>query len=1120
MWIVLLDHSGSMGEPFQGRSTFEGLSRTTQQETKLEAAKEALLRHVAGLGGGARLVVVEFTRTASVVFDGAASDSRLRAALDPLQAGGETDIAAALSCAAEVVRGARGERVYRALAITDGISAIAPARDAAQTLASQGVTIDAILIDVTDEGDALARAISIDGSVTAVTSRPELEAQVGARSEAAAVAAREADEVVASVATDAAAVLQRTPQDDRVAFTVAHPSIVLPETWYSMLVYAHLARLADEVAKRIVARASELGQRPGTSQQPARASIPRDTTLLFRPVVPGVEFNPAEQAIRWTEGLHEAAFRLRATRVESTRVGTVEVYAGGVVVGCIPLALEVAAGAPADVAAHTASASMFRRVFASYSRADADVVDACAATYEALGIYVFVDRRSLRSGDRWRPVVQELIEKSDVFQLYWSRAASDSKEVEREWRSALDLLGSKGDGFVRPLYWDELPPVPRELEPFHFAKLDLPSIARRLGRSAPAPRKPDVPARLQAEVPLPATVVAGYGAAPSLRESVREDVSDAIRLLEATTGLRYYPAPTALVDEVLIRRVREERTPAGPSQQDDVDRALALVDVLQMLSLELHTQFGSSPRTREYQRECDPEGRLSPEAFRELIGLAEWFIAAPLSWPSERPWQKAANTGLGGALARPRSLAVAVHSGIEAVRERLGRCALKRLEVRLPGDAVTHIAADLASAGLVISKAPIDGCYAGGATAQFDTALARTLVALDGLLPALEGADIDSAVGPPVGDLERADALMTLAAQTAYGLPGDGYLLGNFLSGVRLERVTGTGWRSARDRLAALGVRGMSSGSCRLEFLQALAGQFAVLMRGVAGARDEAPYTCSYGISATAWSILERIIPSALRAPVRHHAAEPLPSGEAAVVLEATIPALVDVFEWAATRLPEVIEALRGRGDGDRRLVAVARATFGVFVSGEGAADAVPRRVAADLGPRPDLDLAGQPRVLLCLGAQERFRADLEHGGHPPEASQRLAALLRRAVLVHEHCHAILETGRDEAGGAPSGPRFRDEWGRATPLNEALAAWMELHAARDNPEMKGLVDDYAGIGPYPAWPYAGAVVLEDAYRRDGLEAIRSWVGALRRDPAGAQARFDAVCQVEGGAPKT
>lgn len=85
----------------------------------------------------------------------------------------------------------------------------------------------------------------------------------------------------------------------------------------------------------------------------------------------------------------------------------------------------------------------------------------------AAGIKFFQDVLDLEPGERWEPELYRQIDASDVFFLFWSRAAKESPWVEREWRYGLER---KGDGFIRPVVIEGPPPVepPETLRHLHF----------------------------------------------------------------------------------------------------------------------------------------------------------------------------------------------------------------------------------------------------------------------------------------------------------------------------------------------------------------------------------------------------------------------------------------------------------------------------------------------------------------------------------------------------------------------------------------------------------------------------------------------------------------------------
>src|SRR5579884_278339 len=152
MWIILLDHSSSMGDPFSSEVSQAGPGRVRQveAETKWEAAKRTVMDEVGALNTDEPVCLIAFTSVASIVFEGVAADSDgLGVALDGLSPNNGTDIAAALNMAAE----------YAARA------------------AAAHISVEVILIDPTDEGRTVAEAIQIRGRVTQVFSAPQLRQQ-------------------------------------------------------------------------------------------------------------------------------------------------------------------------------------------------------------------------------------------------------------------------------------------------------------------------------------------------------------------------------------------------------------------------------------------------------------------------------------------------------------------------------------------------------------------------------------------------------------------------------------------------------------------------------------------------------------------------------------------------------------------------------------------------------------------------------------------------------------------------------------------------------------------------------------------------------------------------------
>lgn len=80
---------------------------------------------------------------------------------------------------------------------------------------------------------------------------------------------------------------------------------------------------------------------------------------------------------------------------------------------------------------------------------------------------IFFDVETLRSGQRWEDMLKLEIDRHQTLLLCWSKAASNSKWVDFEWRYALER---KGEEYIEPIPIDppEVCPPPEELNKKHF----------------------------------------------------------------------------------------------------------------------------------------------------------------------------------------------------------------------------------------------------------------------------------------------------------------------------------------------------------------------------------------------------------------------------------------------------------------------------------------------------------------------------------------------------------------------------------------------------------------------------------------------------------------------------
>ena len=243
-----------------------------------------------------------------------------------------------------------------------------------------------------------------------------------------------------------------------------------PLVWHPLHAYIFRESAAFQVEADACERLGERIDEYRRRSEAARRPIARGSTVTAIPRLEGFQFNPPSQTVELHEDWHRLDFRLRA-RPELTGTssnGHLTFMVEGVIVADISISIYVGDRVMTAEMVN-AQGRPYRSIFCSYSRQDTCVVKHVERACKALGIDYLRDVVSLRSGEPWQPALLSMIERADIFQLFWSRNAVRSKYVEDEWRYAL-RLGREPSRFIRPVYWMEpMPPPPPELEHLSFA---------------------------------------------------------------------------------------------------------------------------------------------------------------------------------------------------------------------------------------------------------------------------------------------------------------------------------------------------------------------------------------------------------------------------------------------------------------------------------------------------------------------------------------------------------------------------------------------------------------------------------------------------------------------------
>jgi hypothetical protein len=245
--------------------------------------------------------------------------------------------------------------------------------------------------------------------------------------------------------------------EENVQFTVYRPTTMVAGRWHRMLVFTNIdedpdqapgemspAQEVSERARRILAEEFEsYRQLAADSQFP----IPRESEVTLIPDVPKITFNPPRRSFIWATELrvHDESFLLRAPNdlTGSLARGRLSIFLGHLLLADMAITFRIES-ASSNLSAseqqwNRSSTRPFRKVFASYSHRDEQIVKAMEHHVKALGYDYLRDVVHLRSGQPWSDRLLGLINEADIFQLFWSSNSARSTHVEREWRYALRL---------------------------------------------------------------------------------------------------------------------------------------------------------------------------------------------------------------------------------------------------------------------------------------------------------------------------------------------------------------------------------------------------------------------------------------------------------------------------------------------------------------------------------------------------------------------------------------------------------------------------------------------------------------------------------------------------------
>jgi hypothetical protein len=256
--------------------------------------------------------------------------------------------------------------------------------------------------------------------------------------------------------------------------SVFSPPAVACGDMFLVQVFVHLpeqAEIAKQHAQEFDPDAKRLGMRS------LGIPIERGTELTFYLSISELEVDDPIEQLVWNGRADSVQFGVTVplNLTQKTVIGTVTVSQNSIPIGHLKFKLSITPAASSNSSEPQLVgevAHLYRKAFVSYSSKDRKEVLKRVQGLAATGIEVFQDVLNLEPGDRWEKELYRHIDECDLFLLFWSTAAKESKWVLKEVLYALERQGKDGlhPPEIIPVILEGPPPVspPDELQHLHF----------------------------------------------------------------------------------------------------------------------------------------------------------------------------------------------------------------------------------------------------------------------------------------------------------------------------------------------------------------------------------------------------------------------------------------------------------------------------------------------------------------------------------------------------------------------------------------------------------------------------------------------------------------------------
>ena len=258
-------------------------------------------------------------------------------------------------------------------------------------------------------------------------------------------------------------------EPDLVECTVFAPPNAAPGD--SVLVQAFVHRPDEAADAKAIATELDTAARR-RAYRTLTAPVTYGSRLDFELRMPGLTIDEPVTSLLWRGRTEAVQFAVEVPQDALPRsvTGTLEVSLDGAPVGHVKFTLRVEKEVQqAAVEPQGEHARTYSYAFISYSSRDRDEVLSRVQMLSLSGIDYFQDVMTLEPGDRWLRKLEAGIDECDLFLLFWSKHAKESRWVKQEVEYALARQGADelAAPEIRPVILERVEPW-EELSHLHF----------------------------------------------------------------------------------------------------------------------------------------------------------------------------------------------------------------------------------------------------------------------------------------------------------------------------------------------------------------------------------------------------------------------------------------------------------------------------------------------------------------------------------------------------------------------------------------------------------------------------------------------------------------------------